>query len=221
MRKTKMLCGIGPATQDWEVFKKLVMNGLNVARVNFSHATLEERKTTEDLVARARKELGKDVAILFDTKGPDLRTCSFENDFIDFVAGATIKIVRESVLGTKDKISFNFPQVIDNLAIGTEILLNDGFVRLEVISVEDESGENGGGVTCKILDSATLQSRRGVNIPGVDLNIPFISEVDEEDIKYSCEHDGDFLGISFVSSAEDVRAARELLVKYEIGRAHV
>ena len=155
MRKTKMLCGIGPATQDWEVFKKLVMNGLNVARVNFSHATLEERKTTEDLVARARKELGKDVAILFDTKGPDLRTCSFENDFIDFVAGATIKIVRESVLGTKDKISFNFPQVIDNLAIGTEILLNDGFVRLEVISVEDESGENGGGVTCKILDSAT------------------------------------------------------------------
>ena len=217
MRKTKMLCGIGPATQDWEVFKKLVMNGLNVARVNFSHATLEERKTTEDLVARARKELGKDVAILFDTKGPDLRTCSFENDFIDFVAGATIKIVRESVLGTKDKISFNFPQVIDNLAIGTEILLNDGFVRLEVISVEDESGENGGGVTCKILDSATLQSRRGVNIPGVDLNIPFISEVDEEDIKYSCEHDGDFLGISFVSSAEDVRAARELLVKYGRG----
>ena len=217
MRKTKMLCGIGPATQDWEVFKKLVMNGLNVARVNFSHATLEERKTTEDLVARARKELGKDVAILFDTKGPDLRTCSFENDFIDFVAGATIKIVRESVLGTKDKISFNFPQVIDNLAIGTEILLNDGFVRLEVISVEDESGENGGGVTCKILDSATLQSRRGVNIPGVDLNIPFISEVDEEDIKYSCEHDGDFLGISFVSSAEDVRATRELLVKYGRG----
>ena len=81
----------------------------------------------------------------------------------------------------------------------------------------DESGENGGGVTCKILDSATLQSRRGVNIPGVDLNIPFISEVDEEDIKYSCEHDGDFLGISFVSSAEDVRAARELLVKYGRG----
>lgn len=216
MRKTKMLCGIGPATQTWEVFKKLVNNGLNVARVNFSHATLEERKTTEDLVVRARKELGKNVAILFDTKGPDLRTCAFENDLIDFVEGATIKIVREDVLGNKERISFNFPQVIDNLKVGTEILLNDGFVRLEVISV-DEDGENGGGVTCKILDSATLQSRRGVNIPGVDLNIPFISEVDKEDIKYACEHDGDFLGISFVSSAEDVRAARELLVKYGRG----
>ncbi len=208
MRKTKMLCGIGPATQTWEVFKTLVNNGLNVARVNFSHATLEERKTTEDLVARARKELGKEVAILFDTKGPDLRTCNFENDYIDFVKENTIRIVREAVIGNSERISLNYPQVIDNLKVGTILLLNDGFVRLEVISVESD------GVTCRILDDATLQSRRGVNIPGVDLNIPFISDEDEKDIKYSCEHDGDYLGISFVSSAKDVRAARKLLEKY-------
>lgn len=208
MRKTKMICGIGPATQSWPVFKKLVENGMGVVRVNFSHATIEERQLDEDLVMRARKELGANLAILYDTKGPDLRTCNFENGEIDFVEGNTIRIVKESVIGNKDRISFNYPQVIDNLEVGTTILLNDGFVRLEVISVEDD------GVTCKILDSATLTSRRGTNIPGVDLNIPFISEEDEEDIKYACEHDGDFLGISFVSTADDVRAARELLKKY-------
>lgn len=208
MRKTKMICGIGPATQKWEVFKTLVQNGMNVARVNFSHATMEERNLTEELVYRARKELGANVAILYDTKGPDLRTCNFENDSIDFIKGNTIRIVKESVIGNKDRISFNYPQAIDNLKVGTIILLNDGFVRLEVISVEDD------GVTCKILDDATLQSRRGTNIPGIDLNIPFISEDDEQDIKYACDHDGDFLGISFVSSADDVKAARELLKKY-------
>ena len=208
MKKTKMICGIGPATQDWEVFKKLVKNGMNVIRVNFSHATDEERRIDEELALRARKELGENVAILFDTKGPDLRTCEFENNEIEFVAGNTIRIVRESVIGNKERISFNFPQVIDNLEVGTTIILNDGFVRLEVISVEDD------GVTCKILDDAVLSSRRGTNIPGVDLNIPFVSEDDEADIKYACEHDGDYLGISFVSSADDVRAARALLEKY-------
>lgn len=211
MRKTKMICGIGPASQPWEVFKKLVENGMNVVRVNFSHATMEERALDEQLAKRARTELGKNVAILFDTKGPDLRTCEFENNEIEFVCGNTIRIVKEAVIGNKERISFNFPQVIDNLKVGNIILLNDGFVRLEVISVESD------GVTCKILDDATLISRRGVNIPGVSLNIPFISPEDEEDIKYACEHDGDFLGISFVSTAADVRAARELLVKYGRG----
>jgi len=208
MRKTKMICGIGPATQDWEVFKKLVKNGMNVVRVNFSHATMEERRIDEELALRARKELGEQVAILFDTKGPDLRTCAFENDLVEFVEGNSIRIVKESVIGNQERISFNYPQVIDNLKVGTTILLNDGFVRLEVVSVEED------GVTCKILDSASLISRRGVNIPGVELNIPFVSEDDEADIKYACEHDGDYLGISFVSSADDVRAARSLLKKY-------
>lgn len=208
MKKTKMLCGIGPATQDWEVFKKLVNNGMNVIRVNFSHATDEERRIDEELALRARKELGKNIAILFDTKGPDLRTCVFENGEVEFVEGETIRIVREDVIGNKERICFNYPQVIDNLEVGTLILVNDGFVRLEVISVEED------GVTCKILDSATLISRRGVNIPGVELNIPFVSEDDEADIKYACEHNGDYLGISFVSTADDVRAARELLKKY-------
>lgn len=209
MKKTKIICSIGPATQDYEVFKKIALAGMNVARINFSHATLEERALDESLVDRANEELGLHIAKLFDTKGPDLRTCVFENDYIELVEGNTIRIIKEEILGTSEKITFNYKQVIDNLKVGMRILLDDGLIRLEVIS-EDEDG----GVTCKILDSARIKSRRGTNIPGVKLGIPFVSEEDEADIKYACEHDGDFLGISFVSSADDVRAARSLLEKY-------
>ena len=122
INKTKMVCGIGPATHDWEMFKKLVENGMNVVRVNFSHATVEERELDQKLVERARRELGKHIAILFDTKGPDLRTCEFENDLLEIKAGDTIKIVKDSVLGNKERISFNYPQVIDNLKVGDMIL---------------------------------------------------------------------------------------------------
>ena len=103
MKKTKIICSIGPSTQKWENFKGLVDAGMNVARINFSHATMEERRIDEELVARANKELGTNIAILFDTKGPDLRTCTFDGDYIDLVEGETIDIVEEDVLGTKEK----------------------------------------------------------------------------------------------------------------------
>lgn len=208
MKKTKIICSIGPATQDWEVFKQIVKAGMNVARINFSHATMEERKMDEDLVKRANEELGSHIAVLYDTKGPDLRTCTFENDYIELVEGNTIRIVKEQILGTNEKITFNYPQVIENLQVGNRILLDDGLIRLDVVSIEED------GVTCKILDGAKIKSRRGVNIPGVDLNMPFISDADREDIKYACDHDGDFLGISFVSSAQDIRDVRALLKEF-------
>ena len=103
MKKTKIICSIGPSTQKWEAFKGIVEAGMNVARINFSHATLEERKVDEELVERANKELGTNIAILYDTKGPDLRTCTFDGDYIELVAGETIRIVEEDVLGTKEK----------------------------------------------------------------------------------------------------------------------
>ncbi|MDD3340970.1 MAG: pyruvate kinase [Bacilli bacterium] len=209
MKKTKIICSIGPATQSWDMFKKIVDAGMNVARINFSHATLEERKETEDLVERANTELGTNIAVLYDTKGPDLRTCNFENDYITLVEGKTIRIVNEDILGTSERITFNYRNVIANLSVGNVILLDDGLIRLEVISTEAD-----GGVTCKILDGAEIKSRRGVNIPGVNLDIPFISEEDKEDIKYACDHDGDFLGISFVSTAQDIHDVRALLKEY-------
>ena len=208
MKKTKIICSIGPATQKWETFKELVKAGMNVARINFSHATLEERKLDESLVKRAREELGVNLAILYDTKGPDLRTGEFENDTLELVMGNTIRIVEEEVLGNSDRFSLNYRGILKNIKVGNEILLDDGFYKLTVISIEKD------GITCEIQNSGTIKSRRGVCIPGIKLNVDYISEKDREDIKYACENDGDYLAISFVNSADDVREVKELCKLY-------
>ena len=198
MKKTKIICSIGPSTQTWENFKGLVDAGMNVARINFSHATMEERKLDESLIKRANEELGANIATLYDTKGPDLRTCTFEGDYIELVAGSTIRIVEEDVLGTKERISFNYKGVLKDLSVGSTVLLDDGFYKLTVESIETD------GVTCRIINGGTIKSRRGVCIPGIKLDVPYVSEADREDIKYACDMDGDYLAISFVNSADDV-----------------
>lgn len=208
MKKTKIICSIGPKTQDWENFKGLVEAGMNVARINFSHATIEERKLDESLVERARKELGANVAILYDTKGPDLRTCNFENDVIQLVAGNKIRIVEEDVIGNEMRISLNYKGVLKDVEVGSTILVDDGFYKLVVVSKEED------GVTCEIKNSGTIKSRRGVCIPGIKLDVPYISEKDREDIKYACDMDGDYLAISFVNSKEDVEAVRTLCKEF-------
>lgn len=213
MKKTKIICSIGPSTQKWEQFKGIVEAGMNVARINFSHATLEERKIDEELVARANKELGTNIAILYDTKGPDLRTCTFDGDYIDLVAGNTIKIVEEDVLGTNEVISFNYKGILKDIKVGMTILLDDGFYKLVVEEVEEEAG-NVTGVVCRIMNGGKIKSRRGVCIPGIKLDVPYISEQDREDIKYACEHDGDYLAISFVNCADDIRAVKELCAEF-------
>ena len=213
MKKTKIICSIGPATQEWEKFKGLIEAGMNVARINFSHATLEERKIDEDLVKRANKELGTNIAILYDTKGPDLRTGNFNDDLIELVAGNTIRITEEEVLGTNEVISLNYRGVLKDLNIGMTILVDDGFYKLvveEVIKEDNIVTE----VVCRILNSGQIKSRRGVCIPGIKLDVPYISETDKEDIKYACEHDGDYLAISFVNCKEDILAVKELCREY-------
>lgn len=147
MKKTKIVCSIGPATQIWENFKGLALAGMNVARINFSHASLEERKLDEELVKRANRELGTSIAILYDTKGPDLRTCSFENDAIELVAGNKIRIVEEEVTGNSDRICLNYRGVLKDLKAGMTILLDDGFYKLVVDSIDED-----GGVTCSIIN---------------------------------------------------------------------
>jgi len=208
MKKTKIICSIGPSTQVWENFKGLVEAGMNVARINFSHATLEERRLDESLVKRANEELGANIAILYDTKGPDLRTCAFENDQIELVKGKTIRIVEEEVLGTSEKISLNYRGVLKDLKVGSVILLDDGFYKLIVTSVETD------GVTCEIQNSGTIKSRRGVCFPGIKLDVPYVSEKDKEDIRYACENDGDYLAISFVNSKEDILEVKALCKEY-------
>ena len=211
LKKTKIICSIGPSTQSWENFKGIVEAGMNVARINFSHATLEERAIDEALVKRANEELNANIATLYDTKGPDLRTCAFVDDKIELVKGNIIRIIEtndENFLGTKDAICFNYKGILKDLKVGSVILVDDGFYKLIVISVESD------GVTCRIENSGVIKSRRGVCIPGIKLNVPYVSKQDEEDIKYACEHDGDYLALSFVNTKEDIYEVKELCKKF-------
>lgn len=206
MKKTKIICSIGPASCQPDVMEKMVKNGMNVARINFSHATLEEKQGVVASVKEVRERTGANVAILYDTKGPEFRNGMLENDEINLVEGKTIRVVKEDVLGNEERFSVNHPSAIDSLKVGDVILLENGLMKIEVIS-ED----NDGGVTCKIINGGVLGNKKSLSVPGVHLDIPFIGEQDKEDIIYACEHEGDFIALSFVSTKDDVLEARELL----------
>ena len=211
MKKTKIICSIGPSSYDYETFKQMVLNGMNVARINFSHATEDEKKTVLGLVKKINEEMDKHIAVLFDTKGPDFRTGMMENDSIKLESGKTIKIVKDDILGTEEAFTVNYPKALNSIKVGNEILLEDGLMKLKVIK------QLKNGVKCEIIDGGILGNKKGVNVPGVNLKMPFISKLDKEDIIYACKNDGDFLALSFVSSADDVKEVRKILK--ERGRA--
>lgn len=205
MKKTKIICSIGPATNTKEVFKNLVHAGMNVARVNFSHATIEERETVRDLVAWINEEENLNIGLLYDTKGPEFRNGEVVDGGINLIPGNTIRVVKESVIGDNDRFSVNHPEALDSLNVGNVIQLENGLMKIEVISKEND------GVTCKVINGGILGNKKSLFVPGVKLDIPFISEIDKEDIIYACQNNGDFLALSFVSTKEDVLEARKIL----------
>ena len=208
MKKTKIVCSIGPASNQPDVMEKMVLAGMNVARINFSHATIEEREQACSSVREVRKRTGMNVAILWDTKGPEFRCGIMENDSIELVPGETIDIVKETVTGTKERFSVNHPSAIDSLNVGDIILLENAKMKLEVIAKYEDR------VTCKIISGGTLGNRKSMSVPGIKLNIPYVSDADREDIIYACEHGGEFLAISFVSTKEDVLEVKEILKEH-------
>lgn len=208
IKKTKIICSIGPASTPPEIMSQMVEAGMNVARINFSHATPEEKIAVVDSVHKVREMTGKNVAILYDTKGPEFRNGMVEGEGINLVEGKTIRMVKESVIGNEERFSVNHPQAIDNLEVGSTVLLENGLMKIQVISVEDD------GVTCQIINGGVLGNKKSLNAPGVKLDIPFISDVDREDIIYACQHEGDYIALSFVSCKEDVLEAREILKEY-------
>ena len=205
MKKTKIVCSIGPASNEADIMEQMVLKGMNIARINFSHATLEERQKACDSVREVRKRTGMNVAILWDTKGPEFRTGVMKNDGIDLINGNIIRLVKETVEGTEERFSVNHPEALDSLQVGDVILLENAKMRLKVISKEND------GVTCKIMAGGHLGNRKSMSVPGVKLDIPYISDADREDIKYACEHGGEFLALSFVSTKEDVLEVKEIL----------
>ena len=205
MKKTKIVTSIGPASNTVEVFTKMVEAGANVARINFSHATIEEREQVVRTVKEVRNITGKNVAILYDTKGPEFRSGEAQEGGIKLVAGNTIKLVKEDVLGTEESLTFNHKSAIDALQVGHTVLLENGLMSVEVIEKQNDY------VVAKVINGGVLFSKKSCAVPGVDLHIPFISEIDREDIIYACNHDGDYLAASFVQTKEDVLAIREIL----------
>ncbi len=208
MKKTKIVCSIGPASNEADVMEQMVLKGMNVARVNFTHATIEERDKAIASVREVRKRTGKSVAILWDTKGPEFRSGMLENDSIELINGNTIRMVKEEVLGNNERFSVNHPEAIDSLSVGDTILLENAKMRLEVISKEDD------GVTCKVVAGGTLGNRKSMSVPGVKLNIPYVSEADRKDIEYACANGGEYLALSFVSCKEDVLEIKEILKQH-------
>ena len=208
MKKTKIVCSIGPASNEADVMEQMVLAGMNVARINFTHATIEERDKAITSVREVRKRTGKSVAILWDTKGPEFRSGMLENDSIELVNGNIIRIVKEEVLGTTERFSVNHPEAIDSLSVGDFILLENAKMKLEVISKEED------GVTCKVIAGGTLGNRKSMSVPGVKLNIPYVSELDRKDIEYACANGGEYLALSFVSCKEDVLEIKEILKQH-------
>lgn len=208
MKKTKIICSIGPMSVNPDVMEKMVYAGMNVARINFSHATIEERNKVIESVEEVRNRTGRNIAILWDTRGPEFRSGKLENGPIELVSGRTIRIVKDDILGTQEKISVNHPEALNSLSVGDIIFLENAKMKLSVISCESD------GVTCAIIDGGTLGECKSMSVPGIKLDIPYVSELDREDIKYACLHGGDYIATSFVSSAEDVIEIKNILKSY-------
>ena len=205
MRKTKIVCTLGPATDNEDVLRKLMLAGMNVARLNFSHGTHEEQKGRMDMVKKLREELGLPVAILLDTKGPEIRTRDFEGGKAELKAGDFFTLTTRELVGDSTITSITYKDLYKDVQIGTHILIDDGLIELQVTSI---SGED---ILCTVITGGQVSNHKGINVPDVHLNMPYLSEVDESDILFGIEQDVDFIAASFVRSAKDVLEIRELL----------
>ena len=205
MKKTKIICSIGPASNTVETMEPLVLNGMNCARINFSHATEEEILQVISTVREVRKRTGMPVAIMYDTKGPEFRTLEFENGGITIKTGETILMDKDSTLGNSERFSVNHPEAIDNIEVGSHVLVDNALLDLEVIEKRD------GAVLLKALADGEIKNHKTLNVPGIDLNLKFMSDIDRKDIEYAAQHSCDYLALSFVTSKEDVIEAKEVV----------
>lgn len=205
MRKTKIICTIGPACESVEKLKEIMNAGMNVARFNFSHGTHEEQLKKFENVGRARREVGLSIATMMDTKGPEIRLRDFENGRVELTAGQKFVLTTEEVLGTAERATITYKNLKNDIGVGTTILIDDGLIEM---IVEKISGED---IECKVINGGFVSNHKGVNVPGAVLSMPYISEVDREDILFGIETGFDFLAASFARCKEDILQVREIL----------
>lgn len=209
MKKTKIICTIGPASESEGRLKELMLAGMNVARFNFSHGTHEEQKIKFDRVAKVRQELGMPVATLLDTKGPEIRLRDFEGGKVELKAGQNFVLTTEEILGTAERASITYKNLKHDIAVGTTILIDDGLIEM---LVEEIKGEE---IVCRVINGGFVSNHKGVNVPGAILSMPYISEVDKNDILFGIEMGFDFLAASFARSKEDILQVRAILDEHD------
>ena len=209
MRKTKIICTLGPSTDKGDVLRELIANGMNVARFNFSHGSYEEHGGRLANLKALREELGKPVAALLDTKGPEIRLKEFKNGVEMLEAGQTFTLTTRDVEGTKEICSVTYKDLPHDVHEGGTIMLDDGLIMLRIEKVTDTD------ITCTVLNSGKIKTKKGVNVPGVHLSMPYLSQKDREDIIFGIQNGFDFIAASFVRTAQDVYDIRNLLNEYD------
>ena len=209
MRKTKIICTLGPSTDQEGVLRELVANGMNVARFNFSHGSHEEHLGRFEKLKAIREELGKPVAALLDTKGPEIRLKDFKNGTEMLEAGQTFTLTTRDVEGTKEICSITYKDLPQDVQPGGTIMLDDGLIKLQIVTVNDTD------IVCKVLNNGKIKNKKGVNVPGVHLSMPYMSQRDRDDIIFGAQQGFDFIAASFVRTAQDVYDIRNLLNEYD------
>lgn len=213
-KKTKIVCTMGPSTDSDQVLRELIENGLNVCRFNFSHGSHEEHKERMDRTKRIREELDQPVAILLDTKGPEIRTGEFEEPVV-LEEGAKFVVSMDDCIGNSQRCSVSYKGMIDDVKVGDTILIDDGLVGLKIEEIK------GNDIHTVVANSGKVSSRKGVNLPGVSINLPAITEKDIEDIKFGIEQGIDFIAASFVRKASDVLEIRKVLEENNAPDIHI
>ncbi len=213
MRKTKIICTLGPATESDEIVRELMKNGMDVARFNFSHSTHEQHRVRFEQIVRLREELGLPIAALLDTKGPEIRVGLFKDGRIQLEKGDLFTLTTEEVMGDASRVSISYKNLPNDISDGCRILIDDGLIELRVLSHTNTE------IQCEVLNGGMVSNRKGVNVPGVKLSMPYISEQDRSDIIFGAELGFDFIAASFVRCGDDVDQVREILVS--CGHPHV
>ena len=205
MRKTKIICTIGPACEAEEKLRELMLAGMNVARFNFSHGTHEEHKIKFERVNKISSELGLQVATLLDTKGPEIRLGDIEGGKTELVSGQKFTLTTEEIIGNSEKASITYANLKDDISVGTTILIDDGLIEMTVDAIEEND------IICTVVNGGPISNHKGVNVPGAVLSMPYISDVDRSDIMFGCDMGFDFLAASFVRCREDILEVRKIL----------
>ena len=212
-KKTKVVCTIGPASENVETLTKLAQAGMNIARLNFSHGTHEEHLARIKMVRQVAESTGINLGVALDTKGPEIRLGNLVNDTEEYQIGEIVYIEKAECEGTHERFHIQVPELFDDLASGNEILINDGKMRLTVLE------NDGNELKCRVEVAGPISSHKGCNVPGVKLSMPFLSEKDEADIRFGCQNNVDFIFASFTRRPADINAIRKICI--EEGKPHI